>query len=1004
MSRRPQNQNVAYPMTGLDESTDPMVAKGLLRLENAVVTRAGMIDKREGVTELTTVGTGLDQLGVYKDRPVIIGKDIQIKNGSAVDVGTFDSPSQQALGFLDIDPQPLSSTPGYRIVAPDVAEAGSVRAYAWVDLDADGNWDTVVKTFDVNSGIVLDEDRPVASHPGGDTNARVLLSNSKLYVFMFDGTTLKYLTINTSTGVIGSLSTLTSAPAGSSNYLYLDAVSFGSSDQRALIVYADTNDDMCALVFNTSTDAYVGDHTVTATIQNAPGCYKLSDTTAVALWYDAAGGSRIVAAVGVDTSASVSVTQVTLETLSGTDQVDSLIGIRTSDTTSIVMIGHREDSSAYPIIKKALFNDVSGTGSSPGADSYQRDMLIASKLFQTDTRYYFLACFYGHETESPQATLFAIDAVNPLSTAGGIIGGKVLVGRAGLAASADAGNNGPVPTVIEPSTGTFRCVGIERLRMGFGNTDETLGLVSLTIEDADRMQSGEGQGSLFTATAGPSEYDGNIAHEQGFPSYPEGVTGVASTGTGSLTASSTYGYHVTYEWFDAQGARHESAPSPAISPATGVSDDTITLTIPCLHLSAKRNVMIVIWRTEADGSVYYRAGSTPNDTTADSVSYADEAADSAINENEQLYTQSGQLENVQPPPYRAMVVWQNRLFYVDHERRASRVQYTKEFVRGSGVSHSDLLTIECSERGGNIIALAVMDEKLLIFKERAIFATQGRAADDTGQGGSFADPWMVSPIVGCLERNSVVLTPIGLFFEGQDGIYLLGRDLQLKPLGEAVRYQTEDSGFVAIGAVCVPEDNHVIFIDTTANALVYNYQHNIWSVWTNPAGKSIVYAAGTFYYAYTGGISAQYRTFYQDDGSDYALTIETPWFAFGGPGAKQWWRQTELIGYARAAHTLRVKTAYDYVDTWTDSKTYDVTAAAKLNAQYIGHSDHYDMSSAGTMAAILRHRGSRQRCMAFRHHFSDESSSGAGFSLAALNIRVGVLPDHYDLGSARSVS
>jgi hypothetical protein len=60
--------------------------------------------------------------------------------------------------------------------------------------------------------------------------------------------------------------------------------------------------------------------------------------------------------------------------------------------------------------------------------------------------------------------------------------------------------------------------------------------------------------------------------------------------------------------------------------------------------------------------------------------------------------------------------------------------------RGEAVAFNDTLSVTVDQRGGPITALAVLDDKLLIFKESAIFALAGDGPSNTGAGQDYGAP------------------------------------------------------------------------------------------------------------------------------------------------------------------------------------------------------------------------------------------------------------------------
>jgi len=185
-------------------------------------------------------------------------------------------------------------------------------------------------------------------------------------------------------------------------------------------------------------------------------------------------------------------------------------------------------------------------------------------------------------------------------------------------------------------------------------------LTRVALEPADPAELGQlgENGTLHLGGGLPLYYDGAALTEDGFHVGPEGVL-VAMAGSGGALSAGAYSYVWVYEWTDARGRRHQSAPSPAAQ-AVAVDSDTAALSVPLYHGTRKRGVRLVGYRTVANGTIHYRltpgAGVfvQPDNLTADAVAYLDGQADEDILDNETLYTAGGELPHLAPPAYRAI--------------------------------------------------------------------------------------------------------------------------------------------------------------------------------------------------------------------------------------------------------------------------------------------------------------------------------------------------------------
>jgi hypothetical protein len=295
------------------------------------------------------------------------------------------------------------------------------------------------------------------------------------------------------------------------------------------------------------------------------------------------------------------------------------------------------------------------------------------------------------------------------------------------------------------------------------------------------------------------------------------------------------------------------------------------------------------------------------------------------------------------------------------------VRYTREFREGYGLEFSTKLYVPVDPRGGAITAIEGLGERNIFFKRRAIFAISGEGKNDAG-GGPGYQVQLVSPSIGCIDAKSVVATPLGIFFQSDDCIFLLDTGLGLQPIGRPVKHHTDS---LTIADCTVFADlNSAIFV-TDGVALVYNFLFGVWSTWANMAAEGVTVADGVLYFKdESTGLWKYDTTTYLDAGVTLvALAVETPWIMPGGPNAWNRVWEVRLLGYSDGARTVRVSIAYDHDPEWIDTEL-DVNTT---NLGAFGPDEHYGSmgSSYEDKALLLRFRGSRTKCSAIRFRIEE---------------------------------
>jgi hypothetical protein len=200
-------------------------------------------------------------------------------------------------------------------------------------------------------------------------------------------------------------------------------------------------------------------------------------------------------------------------------------------------------------------------------------------------------------------------------------------------------------------------------------------------------------------------------------------------------------------------------------------------------------------------------------------------------------------------------------------------------------------------------------DRLIIFKKTQIYATHGNGLNLLGSGQGYAEPYLISEAIGCTNQNSIVNTPPGLMFAGNDGIYVLDKTLKVNPIGDPVRYYFND--YEIKTAVLIPNRNRVVFL-TDDNAIVYDYLHDLWATFTNHTSHDGVEANDVLYLRDNStNVKVEDLTTWKDGTTVIQMKIRTGWFSFAQIGGVQFVRSILLAGQNIEAHRLRLKTFID---------------------------------------------------------------------------------------------
>jgi hypothetical protein len=455
--------------------------------------------------------------------------------------------------------------------------------------------------------------------------------------------------------------------------------------------------------------------------------------------------------------------------------------------------------------------------------------------------------------------------------------------------------------------------------------------------------------------------DGREYNELGFPIYPNPPDyALINSGTGVLPISSTYGLASTYEWTDARGNIIESAPSfdSYTRPATTTFSFEYTAQEPPFgtHASWRQN----FYRTVPDGSIYYFVGST----TSTSTTVVDDIAQADLETAKILYTTGGVAENINPSNCSFVTFAKNRLWTFENGDR-STVWFSKQIQKNFLPAFSDLLTLQVSDVGGKLIGIGQVDDKVVVFKESYIYVVVGDGPTDTLVG-EFSAPTAISQGIGCSSAKSILETPMGIFFQSPEGIYLVDRSLQVQFVGRPVYGET------AITSSLYIQDDNLCLFSTASEIWVYYATTGAWYRWTLAGVQDLFLLDGSIYAGLAANVVKQGSGF-QDDGANYDQAIKLGQYQFSGIQGYQRVYRLLLTGAQTTSTTaLTVKTYIDGNSTATD--TLSITAANSKSGNRMAFEVRPSVQKCETIELEVIHSG------------NDE-----GIKISAVTAEVGVI-------------
>ena len=553
------------------------------------------------------------------------------------------------------------------------------------------------------------------------------------------------------------------------------------------------------------------------------------------------------------------------------------------------------------------------------------------------------------------------------------------------------------PSEITPLiSGWYWCVYAEDLIRDSTNVDASPGVpasrVQLTrfrLSTASENKMVDVHDALHINTGYLAQFDGVNAAEVAWHWAPQVANfgyeeGTGGAGGGEPTSANA---RVCLAWVDGNGKVHRSLPSGKTFHYTApdLTEGWIDVVVPPSAISGDNSTQ---WAIEVyagdEGSetlvrTYFDKVPSPNEGCW-RVTY-DSTTDSTVS-TFPLYIQS-ELPNDGTLSIFSSTATKDFFFYIPHTQ--DRVYYCKQTRENKPLEFNEELQIRVPPEGGKLTGLAAMDNTLLIFKRNRIFSVN---IPDTNTAfsaaASFRVPGIIPAGTGCLYPASVHVTVVGTFFQSDKGIYLINRGRQVQFIGAGIQDELQNREVVSVSEI--PGAREVVFlldtpdtgVRTLREALVFNYEHEVWTKWEDFAGVAVhadenklIGGDGQNIYEFSESATGYVGI---NDIVDLEFAVSTGWVSTVG-----------ILGFQRIK---RIEIDGEYVDG-------QVTVEIFYDGESIAHDTftYYD----GDVVFPLRVKPTRQKCKSFRVRVSDTSSTTntAGFSVRGVQMTVGLKKGMY---------
>lgn len=360
----------------------------------------------------------------------------------------------------------------------------------------------------------------------------------------------------------------------------------------------------------------------------------------------------------------------------------------------------------------------------------------------------------------------------------------------------------------------------------------------------------------------------------------------------------------------------------------------VNICVPTLRVGYKTvDTKIWIYRYSATKQTFYKlpyvgtqVSKSNNVVNKDFIFFKDNFANSQLVGNDILYVNGGsQVENIGPPSGKSLTIFDGRLWFIDSEN-PNQIWYSKQSIQNVPVEMSSLFSLYISptqsSQGstGPVRCLFPMDDKLIIFKDNAIYYINGSGPDNSGANSQYSQPILITSTVGCSNQRSIVFMQNGLMFQSNKGVWLLGRDLSTNYIGVDVERTTDD--FLVTSAQLIPGTTEVRMALNDGTTLMYDYFYKQWSQFTGMSNiSSIITNKLHTYLNNSGQIRRQTKGQYLDGTDPILMRFRTAWFSMAGLQGFQRAYFLFLLGRYISPHRINLSIAYDFNPASTQSVT-----------------------------------------------------------------------------------
>lgn len=500
----------------------------------------------------------------------------------------------------------------------------------------------------------------------------------------------------------------------------------------------------------------------------------------------------------------------------------------------------------------------------------------------------------------------------------------------------------------------------------------------------------------------PLYYDGDSISEFGFLDVPQ-VDGYTTDLTGTLPAD-TYFVVCIYEWKDANGNTFFSQHSSPFKLVAALNTK-LFLEVAYNLNTDKKNILLKVYIRGTNK--LYQLTNTYNLSNGGSLNIGVEvihvftiSSYPSVNAELAPY-QDGSIQPEIITNTQSVSLYSDRIITMSKDAPLS-IAYSQQKVPYDAFEfNNDTFYLDVLDKRGvnedGLTGSVAMDGRLIIFKENSILYINGSGPSRANSNDDFSAPLLITTDAGCTEPRSVVLTPNGVMFKTDKGIYLLDRKLQVQYIGASVERFNSNT---ITSAILIEGVNEVRFTTLEGEILVYNYFSSAWSWFTAlPAVSACLWKNKFVLLTTDNRVLIESKTHKKIiDGatnSEIIQKISSPWIRIDRVQGWEKAYEVRIIGDYKSAHKMIIKVFYDYELYISEEYTIDPLTSDQYNTTV--RPTNEDLENGTKINGVYQIRVDliRKNCQAFRIEITDDpldiaNNTGESFALSNVTFTVGL--------------